>query len=70
MYYGRMYDNVGDNHSWLENWIDFSWFVDGTETHNVDYDHVVDLMRKGYTQGELIRETPDKGTIKGWWKKK
>lgn len=67
--HGLDYNDICGDESWLEKWIEFKWLKSGIVTNDIDYDHVADMMRKGFTSGELIRET-EKETVKGWWEKR
>ena len=64
------------DNSWVEKWCTLTWFrnelknFEDIKTEPADHDHVAEMMRQGYTSGELIKDREGKETVRGWWEKK
>jgi len=52
------------NETWLEKWIEWNWFDDFKGLDEASEEHIADLMKQGYTEGELNRET-ENGSVRG-----
>jgi len=55
--------------TWLENWIDWTWFDGKEHMDEVHEQHILESMKSGCTSGELVHETKSGKIVRGWWEK-
>jgi ribosome biogenesis protein Nip4 len=51
--------------------LELNWFTNNEELEEQlkedGFDHVVEMVKEGYNQGQLVADDENEGMITGWW---